>query len=663
MDFSTHSQHIFCRSGLKKILLCLLISAVFFVVSCGGSKKNWDQPEQTGDSHNITDDNDIFSDYDDAATDDDTAAETEITADEDLSDNENITTDEDIEDEDTPAESDQATDDDTVTDEDISADADETIDEDIETDDNATDDDNINDSDKITDNDDPGCDLEHGVTFIKKPDKMNIAPNGRSVSLVCEAETQGCGITYQWYESHSNSTNSGVALSDATNPTFETPAFTQRGIHYYYCAATASTPSGENKTFLSNVASVAYTALPTLYVNTPDGIEITSKEDWIKNAHISIVGADNESWNFENIETSIKGRGNTTWERPKKPYALKLKQAREIMGMPAHKRWVLLANYWDGSFMRNELAFYFSRLFELGWTVHGQFVDLVLNGRYNGLYWLGEAIKVDKNRVDINDGNTDMTDGEDKDYLIEMDNSFDENIKFKSEIRNFPYMIQNDDYMVDENDEITTGGTARLERLQARINDLERLLYPDFTAVLDTNDCSAPDESYSEIIDIDSWVKFWFVNEIMDNRDSGLPKSDFFTFDSTDNIFKAGPVWDFDLAATHRPTSCQLNKKIYYNALFKSPKFIARTKELWNEYSGRIDIYPQIENIQNRIVVAAEYDAMLWTGHHDYINLLQSNNTVKFFEEYVEFLEGSIRQKISVMNSFIEDLSVPETNP
>ena len=65
-----------------------------------------------------------------------------------------------------------------------------------------------------------------------------------------------------------------------------------------------------------------------------------------------------------------------------------------------------------------------------------------------------------------------MTDGEDKDYLIEMDNSFDENIKFKSEIRNFPYMIQNDDYMVDENDEITTGGTARLERLQARINDL-----------------------------------------------------------------------------------------------------------------------------------------------------------------------------------------------
>lgn len=662
MNFSTTARHIFCRSSLKKLLLSLLISAVFFVVSCSDSKKTEDRPEQTDDSHNITDDNGISSD-DDASTDDDNTAETEITTDEDLSDNENITTDEDITDEDIPAESDQTTDDDTVTYEDIFTDADETTDEDIGTNDNSTDDYNINDSDETTDDDDPGCDLEHGVTFVKKPQKMNIVQNGRTVSLVCEVAAPGCGITYQWYESHGNSTNSGVALSDATDPTFEAPAFTQRGIHYYYCAATAATPSGEKKTFLSNVASVAYTALPTLYVNTPDGIEITSKEKWIKNADISIVGADDESWNFENIETSIKGRGNTTWEMPKKPYALKLKQAREIMGMPAHKRWVLIANYWDSSFMRNAAAFYFSELFELGWTVHGQFVDLVLNGKYKGLYWLGEAIKVDKNRVDINDGNADMTDDEDKDYLIEMDISFDESIEFKSGIRDFPYMIQNEDYMVDENDTITTGGESRLERLQEKINDLERLLYPDFTVVLDTNDCSAPDESYSEIIDIDSWVKFWFVNEIMDNRDSGLPKSDFFTFDSANNIFKAGPVWDFDLAATHRPISCQLNKTIYYNALFKSPKFITRTKELWHEYYDRIDIYMQIEEIENRIIVAAKYDAMRWTGHHDYINILQTNNNVKVFEEYVDFLKESIRQKITVVDSYIENLSAPETNP
>ena len=598
---------------MKKLCFCLILSVVFVVIGCGG-KKTENKPETAGDSDRITNDEEFSADYD--ATDDDSAA-----------------------------------------DENTAADSDETTDEDIPADDeSATDADEIDDSDKTPDDYEPLCDLENEVSFIKQPDKMNIAPNGQSVYLACEAEAQGCTITYQWYESTNNSTDSGTALSDATNPTFETPVFTKRGIRFYYCAATATTPAGESRTYLSDVASVAYTGIPTLYINTPGGVEITSKEEWIKHAAISLAGADNESWDFENVETSINGRGNSTWKKPKKPYALKLKEAREILDLPAHKRWVLLANYWDASFMRNVAAFYFSRFFELGWTVNGQFVDLVLNGKYNGLYWLGEAIKVDKNRVNINDGNPEMTDDEDKDYLIEMDIFFDENLKFKSEIRDLPYMIRNDNYMVDENDFITSGGEARLERLQTKINALEKLLYPDFNVVLDTNDCSAPDESYSEIIDIDSWIKFWLVIEIMDNPDSGNPRSDFFTFDSANNIFKAGPVWDFDLAASSRTASCQLDKAIYYNALFKSPKFVQRTKELWNEYSGAVDLEPLIAETQNRIAPAAQYDNMLWVGQHDYINIFLHNNNVKVFNEYVEYLKESINKKINVVDTYIENL-------
>ena len=598
---------------MKKLCFCLILLLVFVVIGCGG-KKTENKPETAGDSDSITNDEEILADSD--AADDDSAA-----------------------------------------DEDIEADSDETTDEDIPADNEpATDADETGDSDKTPDDDEPLCDIENGVSFIRQPDKMNTAPNGQSIHLSCEVEAKGCGITYQWYESKSNSTDSGTALSDATNPTFETPVFTEKKIRYYYCAATATTPTGESRTYLSDVASVAYTGIPTLYINTPGGVEITSKEEWIKHASISLAGADNESWDFENAETGIKGRGNSTWKKPKRPYALKLKEAREILGMPAHKRWVLLANYWDASFMRNVAAFYFSEFFELGWTVHGQFVDLVLNGKYNGLYWLGEAIKVDKNRVDINDGNPEMADDEDKDYLIEMDIFFDENLKFKSEIRDLPYMIRNDDYMVDENDFITSGGEARLERLQTKINALEKLLYPDFNVVLDTNYCSAPDESYSEIIDIDSWIKFWFVIEIMDNPDSGNPRSDFFTFDSANNIFKAGPVWDFDLAASSRTASCQLDKAIYFNALFKSPKFVQRTKELWNEYSGAVDLEPLIAETQNRIALAAQYDNMLWVGQHDYINIFLHNNNVKVFNEYVEYLKESINKKINVVDTYIENL-------
>ena len=491
-----------------------------------------------------------------------------------------------------------------------------------------------------------GCDSSTNGISAGTMYSMYIAPVGRSVIIPCGAKAKGKNVVYQWYESHDD-TIEGTVLPDATDSTFETPVFTEKGIHYYYCTATSS-----GKTSFSDISKVAYTALPTIYIDTPDGVEITSKTEWTENAKISIVGAKEESWNIQNIGTSIRGRGNSTWLKPKKPYALKFDEKQKIWGLPAHKHWVLIANYLDNSFMRNEAAFYLSETFEMDWTVHGKFVDLVFNGKYQGLYWLGEAIKVNKNRVNINDGSANMTDDDDKDYLIEMDVYYDEVVKFKSGIRNMPYMIKNDDYMIDEEtNEITSGGQARLERLQTKINNLEELLYPDFTVVSDTNDCSAPDESYAEIIDIDSWAKFWFVNEIMDNTELKHPKSAYFTFDSANNLFKAGPVWDFDWASLYQHSACRLKKTIYYDALFKSPAFKARVAELWLEYSGGIDIESYIELLRNEISLAAQYDTMLWGEHNDPSEIKREN-----FDAYVDFLKETIVKKISVVNDSITNL-------
>lgn len=296
--------------------------------------------------------------------------------------------------------------------------------------------------------------------------------------------------------------------------------------------------------------------------------------------------------------------------------------------------------------MRNETAFYLSEIFEMDWTVHGKFADLVLNGEYQGLYWLGEAIKVDKNRVNINDGYPEMTCDEDKDYLIEMDKYYDEPVKFRSSVHNLPFMIKNNDYMVDENEEMTSCGEVRLERLQSKINDLENLLYPDFTEGSDINECSGPDESYAEIIDIDSWAKFWFVNEIMDNTELRHPKSCYFTFDSANNIFKAGPVWDFDWSSLYTRSACTLKNTLYYNALFKSPAFKARAAELWSEYSGAIDIETVIESMRNELAVAAQYDTMLWGEHNDPSGVKREN-----FDAYVDFLKERLLKKMLIIEN------------
>ena len=477
-------------------------------------------------------------------------------------------------------------------------------------------------------------------------ENMYVAPYNHSIAVTCKTEAEGENITYQWYETSDGSASSGAAIQGATGMIFTTPVYTEKGVHYYYC--TAKTAS---KSFVSDVSSVAYTALPTLYINTPEGVEITSNEEWLDGATISVAGAKEDDWNFESVKTSIRGKGKAAWERLKKPYTLKLEEGQKIMGMPKDKRWILLANYRDKSFMRNTAAFYLSETFKLSWTPHGEFVDLVLNGKYLGLYWFGETVKVDENRVNIDDGDDDIENDDDKDYLLEAEESSDDTLSFRSAIRGITYTVQNDDYMFGRNEELSTGGKARLDRLNAKINILEKLLYPDFDEGMETGECSAPNEGYSSMIDIDSWIKFWFVNEIMDNKKLETPEDCFFTFDKQ-NIFKAGPVWDFETASVYQQSSCRLQNTLYYDALFKSPAFTARMKELWSTYYSRMKLDDEIESMRSTLLTAAEYDMMRWgTQSND-----PSGINRKDFNAYVDFLKETVSKKIGIVNKLIENL-------
>lgn len=364
-------------------------------------------------------------------------------------------------------------------------------------------------------------------------------------------------------------------------------------------------------------------AIPVLSISTPQGEEILSKEEWIKGAVLSLNTKSDNGYSFDALPTSIRGRGNSTWLQPKKPYALKLEKKQEILGMPEHKRWVLIANYLDNTFIRNSMAFYISEQLEMDYTVRGEFVMLNLNGRAQGLYWLGEAIKVDKNRVDIDDEN---------DYLIEIDLAYDEVWKFRSRKKGFRYMVKNDDAMTGE----------RLGFLRDRITDLELLLYPEEDA--------APDETYQEILDLDSWIKFYLVNELMSNGEIVYPKSTYLTYRVSDGKLKAGPVWDFDFAALSQSDSL-LTNTLYYDALFNSPSFKKRLKEIWYEYKGRIDIETQIEHFRGALFKVQQEDTKIWGPHLDPSGISRDS-----FDAYIDFLKETLCKKFAAVDRMIEEL-------
>lgn len=508
---------------------------------------------------------------------------------------------------------------------------------------------------------------ETELVITKQPETAYVAVSdslGGTVTISIEAQGAG-NISYQWYKSSDGTNENGTAIEGATGSSYTTEELAAKTSFYYYCVATA----GE-KSVKSNVTLVANTGLPTFYVNTPGGAEIKSKVDWTDGTLLALKDAGDD--NFENLSTEFRGRGNSTWEQPKKPYAIKVnkQQKRTILGMPEHRRWVLIANYLDNSFLKNHVAFYLSRRFGMDYTVRGKFVNLVFNGVYSGLYWLGEAIKVDENRVNIYDGKKKMSAEEDKDFLIEMDTHYDEVVKFHSSIRNMPYMIKNDDYMIDEvkdengvviSSSISAGGQARLGRFQTKITDLENLLYPDYNTNDDckanTNDCSAPDEAYKDIIDVTSWAKFWLINEIMDNTELTEPKSAYFTYRNKkegqeSDVFKAGPVWDFDAGAKTLNAPIKLDTTIYYNALFKSPSFIAKVKEVWNTFISEDNIKEElesgIESAKEMLGAAAKLDSMRWGAHRDYVE-----TTDLSFNGSVDFLKESVLNKMDVVNNFI----------
>ncbi len=143
-----------------------------------------------------------------------------------------------------------------------------------------------------------------------------------------------------------------------------------------------------------------FSRLPVFYLTTDDGAApSTAKEP--HTGHLFAQG--NEQWKspYDGAMT-IKTRGNTTLNYPKKPWKLKLDKKTKMFGIPKSKHWVLLANYNDQSMLRNRLAADFANdIGSLG--MKSTWVECVLNGQWQGLYHFCEQIRIDEKRVDIHD--------------------------------------------------------------------------------------------------------------------------------------------------------------------------------------------------------------------------------------------------------------------
>jgi hypothetical protein len=334
--------------------------------------------------------------------------------------------------------------------------------------------------------------------------------------------------------------------------------------------------------------------------------------------------------------TQIRGRGNSTWNMPKKPYALKLDEKAEILGMPKHKRWVLLANWMDRTLLRNRTSFQIAASTGLAWTPNGEFVEVILNGEHVGNYYLCEQIKVDKNRVNISELDEEATSGEGitGGYLMELDVNYDEVNKFMSQYGNFPYMFKDPDEVNAE----------QFAYMQDYVNRMEATLYDDEQLQAG---------KFTEFLDMDSFIDWWLVHELAQNGEPGHPKSTYMYKDKNGKLF-AGPAWDFDWGTYRMETAngYRLKSSVYYPQLFKNAAFVARVKERWAMLKPAFDKIPAfIESEARRIASSEKMNHKLWP-----ITMVENKDEHLSFEEAVQRMRSAYETKLAWLDGAIKGM-------
>ena len=95
----------------------------------------------------------------------------------------------------------------------------------------------------------------------------------------------------------------------------------------------------------------------------------------------------------------IKIRGNSTADGYKKPYAIKLETEAHLLDQ-ADDKYILLANCYDPTMMRNKLAFKMAKEMKIPYTPESKYVGVYFNGEYKGMYLLTDSV-MDKVKGDF----------------------------------------------------------------------------------------------------------------------------------------------------------------------------------------------------------------------------------------------------------------------
>lgn len=277
-------------------------------------------------------------------------------------------------------------------------------------------------------------------------------------------------------------------------------------------------------------------ALPKLYIEAEAEFSDIDRVTWVNASFTLLEGTkDFPGGDYEGTG-KIRGRGNSSWGNPKKPYSIKLDSKASLLGIPKTKKYAIVPGYYDTSLIRNFITYKSYQALEgIGYVPKCELVDVYLNGVYNGIYTLVERIDIEGSKVDIEEADENNMSGG---YLIEKD--IEMKVDFESDLWfDCPYWAnQSRDYFV----------LKAPEPEDAELSDAMREYLTEYMERVHGAIMGNTGDDWHDYVDISSWVDFLIVQEAAKNIDGNFKTSCWLYKDrDDDHIYMTAP-WDFDLA-------------------------------------------------------------------------------------------------------------------
>ena len=348
--------------------------------------------------------------------------------------------------------------------------------------------------------------------------------------------------------------------------------------------------------------------VPSLFITTYSGnLDYVNQNRNNKETGSCVSVNQNGTVAIEGDLNYIKGRGNSTWLFfDKRPYKLAFKEPVALLDMTEAYEWAMLSNSMDHTLLRNTIALELANVLEIPYTAENQWAHVYENGNYIGIYLICKNQEINEYSINLleNASNEQV-------YYLEyaINNGNDENnIRFNdvegssknwSKSGKISIKYPSQEYLKSE----------EKKKIELEINKLnEYILHQDW-------------ENISKIINLESFVDNFIVNEIMLSGDMGYA---FGMYKDIEGKWNLGPAWDFDQSAGnstfggtsfsgwYAKTGCE---NIWYTNLIQIDEFENLVKTRWTEkYADIVEKIHMIKELYSQYGKDVENNFIRWNA-------------------------------------------------